>query len=80
MLIFLNISKKEILVTTLRVKEQMVKKIERSLGSCETDTGDVFTKGSMIQVVRIFCNSLRKLKIKVVKINEVANTTRKSQI
>ena len=54
---------------------------EECLGSSEANAGGVFAEGLNNSSCRdILCNCLKELEAKVVKIYEVANSTKESQI
>ena len=83
MLTFLAIQKKEILVIILKVTEQKTQKKlrEECSGSSEADVGDVFAEGLNDSSCRdILFNYLKELEAKVVKVYEVANSTKETQI
>ena len=82
MLTFLTVQKKRDLCDNSKSDEaEDPKKLrEECSGSSEADTGDAFAEGLNDSSCRdILFNCLKELKAKVVKIYEVANSTKESQ-
>ena len=80
---FLNYSKKRDLSDNCKGgrAENQKKLREECSGSCEADAGDVFAEGlNDSNCCDILFNCLKELETKVVKIHEVANTIKESQI